>query len=194
MFPLHDLETYPNATGHDDGDTEPMPVEASGDLLILAYMYQKATGSALWAGPAGTYTPLLQKYADYLSVESNGLYIPTQLSTIDGPGPLAGQTNLATKAAVALNAFGVMSQQPPYSETGLNYSSKLYNGGKGGLGLSCDSGLTHFTLQTTDVHDCSDFAFSTAWNPYPDVLLGLGTFPASAVAMQDAFHVSARKE
>ena len=38
-FPLRDLGTYPNATGHDDGDTEPMPVEASGDLLILAYMY-----------------------------------------------------------------------------------------------------------------------------------------------------------
>lgn len=148
----------------------------------------------MWAGLAGTYTSLLQKYADYLSVESNGLYIPTQLSTIDYPGPLADQTNLAIKAAVALNAFSVMSQQPSYSETGLNYSSELYNGGKGGLGLRCDSGLTHFTLQTTDVHNCSDFAFSTTWNLYPDVLLDLGTFPTSAVAMQDAFYVSARKQ
>lgn len=104
----------------------------------------------MWAGPAGTYTPLLQKYTDYLSVESKGLYIPTQLSTIDGPGPLAGQTNLAIKAAVALNTFGVMSHQPSYSETGLNYSSELYNGGKGGLGLRCDPGslIIHCKPQT----------------------------------------------
>ena len=87
-----------------------------------------------------------------------------------------------------------MSQQPSYSETGLNYSSKLYNGGKGDVGLNCDSELTHFTLQITDVHDCSDFAFSTTWNLYSDVLPSSGTFPASAVAMQDAFYVSARKE
>lgn len=38
-FPLHDLGTHPTATGHDDGDTEPILPEASGDLLILAYMY-----------------------------------------------------------------------------------------------------------------------------------------------------------
>ena len=38
-FPLHDLGTCLNATGHDDGDMEPMLPEASGDLLILAYMY-----------------------------------------------------------------------------------------------------------------------------------------------------------
>jgi len=194
VFPLHDLGTYPSATGHDDGDTEPMLPEASGDLFILAYMYQEATRNALWAGLAGTYTPLLQKYVDYLSVESNGLYIPTQLSTIDCPGPLAGQTNLAIKDAVALNAFGVMSQQPSYSDTGLNYSSELCNGGKGGLGPRCDSGLTHFTSQTTDVHNCSDFAFSTTWNLYPGILLGLGTFPTSAVAMRDAFYVGAGKQ
>ena len=94
--------------------------------------------------------PLLQKYADYLGVESKGLHTPTQLGTIDSPGPLAGQTKLAIKAAVALNAFGVMSQQPSYSETGLNYSSELYNGGKGGLGLRCDSGslILHCKSQT----------------------------------------------
>lgn len=44
------------------------------------------------------------------------------------------------------------------------------------------------------MHNCNDFAFSTTWNLYPDVLLGLGTFPTSAVAMQDAFYVSARKQ
>ena len=98
----------------------------------------------MWTGPADTYTPLLQKYADYLSVESKGLYISTLLSAIDGPGPLAGQTNLAIKAVVALNTFGIMSQQPLYSETGLNYSSELYNGGKGGLGFRCGSGSLIF--------------------------------------------------
>ena len=72
---------HPNATGHDDGDTEPIPPEASGDLLILVYMYQKATKSALWAGPASTTrlfskntrTILVLKATDYTYLPSRAL-------------------------------------------------------------------------------------------------------------------------
>ena len=67
-----------------------MPVEASGDLLALAYMYPKATG-ALCGRCQLAPTRLFSKNMR-TTLESNGLYIPTRLSTTDGPGPLAGQT------------------------------------------------------------------------------------------------------
>ncbi|KAF2498472.1 glutaminase [Lophium mytilinum] len=193
-FPVHDLGTYPNATGHDNGNEEHMPVEASSVVLIASLWYAKATGNSIWSGSGGTFTSTLTKYADFLSDENNGLYLPSQLSTIDGPGPLAGQTNLAIKSAVALNAFGVLSGIKKYSDRGLYYASQLYNSSGTGIGQSCGDAAPHFTLQTTDVHDCADYAFSTAFNLYPDVLLGLKTFPQSAVDMEDAFYPTARKE
>jgi hypothetical protein len=30
---VHDLGTYPNATGYNDGNDEPMPVEEAGNML-----------------------------------------------------------------------------------------------------------------------------------------------------------------
>lgn len=193
-FPLHDLGTYPNAIGHDDGNEEHMPVESSSVLLIASFWYAKATGNKIWSGPGGTFIDTLTKYADWLSDENNGLYLPNQLSTIDGPGPMAGQTNLAIKSAVALNAFGVLSGKKKYSDRGVYYASQLYNSTGDGIGQSCGSGTPHFTLQTSDVHDCADYAFSTAFNLFPDVLLDLHTFPQSAIDMQDAFYRTARKE
>jgi len=43
-FFVHDVGThYPNATGHDDGIEEDVPIEETGNLLILAYMYELET-------------------------------------------------------------------------------------------------------------------------------------------------------
>lgn len=39
---------YPNATGHDDGREEHMPLFETSSLFILFYAYQKYTGDASW--------------------------------------------------------------------------------------------------------------------------------------------------
>ena len=68
-FAIHDIGAhYPNATGHDNQKEEDMPVEESGNLILLVYAYVTATRNNAWAMQ---YRPLLKKYADYLAV--NGL-------------------------------------------------------------------------------------------------------------------------
>ena len=41
-YSMHDLGThYPNATGHVEGNDEYMPVEESGDMILMTYAYYK---------------------------------------------------------------------------------------------------------------------------------------------------------
>lgn len=168
---------YPNATGHDDGTAEQMPVEECGDIIILAYMYQLASGDTAWALK---YTSLFRGYADYLV--TNGLYPTTQLSTDDGAGSSPNQTNLAIKAAVALNAYGAMTGQTNYSDTGRRFADILYYQTAG-----TDSGRTHFTLIQGE-----EASWTTAFNLYPDLLLGLNTFPTAASSMQSSWYEKVR--
>ncbi|KAL9025930.1 MAG: hypothetical protein Q9196_005323, partial [Gyalolechia fulgens] len=135
---IHDIgSSYPNATGHDDGQAEQQPIEETGNILILAYAYTKASGSSTWAN---SHRALFQSYANYLV--TNGLNIASQLSTDDGAGPLPNQTNLAIKAAVGLTAFGAMYDDADnYTAIGKQYANELYNSS-----LATDAGKTHFLL------------------------------------------------
>lgn len=114
-----------------------MPVKESGNLILLAYAYVTATGNCTWATK---YKSLFQKYAEYLL--EGGLDKPIQLATNDCCGPLANQTNLAIKVAVALNAYGKLFQAPSYSATGLDFANELYH-----KGLALDTARTHFKLR-----------------------------------------------
>ncbi|KAL9118607.1 MAG: hypothetical protein Q9187_004847 [Circinaria calcarea] len=179
-YPIHDIGThYPNATGHDDQQAEPMPVEESGNLLIMAYAYMLATGKSDFAT---RYHSLFQSYADYLV--ANGLNISFQLSTDDFAGPLANQTNLAIKAAVGLTAFGAMTGMDNYTTVGLNFADQLY-----GQGLGTDAEKTHFTLTYGN-----DNSFTTAFNLYPSTLLNLSTFPTEAFEMETIYYPTIRAE
>ncbi|KAI7488170.1 DUF1793-domain-containing protein [Hortaea werneckii] len=179
-YTLHDLGShYPNATGHDDGIAEPMPVEECGNLLILICMYEKATGKT---DLRFTYSILLQQYAEYL-VE-NGLYPSSQLSTDDGAGEEANQTSLAIKAAIALNAYGVMTGQRSFSDTGRHFAQVLYDERVG-----VDANQTHFLL----VHNDED-SWALQFNLYVDVLLDLRTFSTAALRMQTEFYVTEHDE
>ncbi|KAK4964111.1 hypothetical protein LTR28_004048 [Elasticomyces elasticus] len=179
-FTVHDIGfSYPNATGHNNGTAEEMPLEECGNLIILTYMYQLASGNTSWAVK---YTSLLKGYADYLAL--NGLHPTEQLSTDDGAGPRSNQTGLVIKAAVALNAYGVMTGQTNYSTMGKDFAAALYNNSVG-----TDPGRTHFTLFEAD-----NPSWTMAFNLYPDVLLGLNTFPPAAYAMQSSFYASVRKQ
>ena len=118
-YPMHDLgSSFPNATGHEAGNDEYMPVEEGGNMLIMQAAYYQKTQDADFLS---TYYNLTKQWTGYLIDEA--LMPGNQVSTDDFAGPLANQTNLALKGIIAIQAAAQIANVTGHTDDAANFSS-----------------------------------------------------------------------
>jgi hypothetical protein len=111
----HDLGTYPIASGRDDGG-EGMPVEESGNMLLLCDALAQAEGTANFVTP---WWNELTQWAEYL--KGYGLDPENQLCTDDFMGHLAHNANLSAKAILGLASYGDLCRMRGDNATASTY-------------------------------------------------------------------------
>jgi hypothetical protein len=182
----HDLGTYPQAAGQvygmggDDGGR--MPVEESGNMLIILAALAQQEGSADWVKP---YWPMLTQWADYLVKE--GLDPQKQLCSADMFGHLPRNANLALKAIIGIGGHAQLCELAGRPDDAKKYSAIARDYAAKWLELAKDDGHTRLAYDQPG-------SWSMKHNLIWDRVLGTKLFPDSVGDAEIAWYLKVQKQ
>ncbi len=173
----HDLGTYPIVRGTDDGG-EGMPVEESGNMLLICDAIAREEGSAEFVAK---WWPQLTQWEQYL--EKFGNDPEDQLCTDDFMGHLAHNANLSIKAILAIAAYGDLCRIRGDKQTADRLQEMARGYARHWVEAAGDG--NHFRLAFDKPNTWSQ-KYNLVW----DKILDLHVFPPSVAQQEVAYYKS----
>lgn len=179
-FAAHDVGTYPIANGQTYGGD--MPVEESGNMLILTAAVAEMEGNADYAA---RHWEVLTTWTDYL-VEK-GLDPDSQLCTDDFAGHFAHNANLSVKAVMGVASFGKLASMLGKTDEAEKYLSTAAKMAVEWEKMARDGDHYKLTFDRTGT-------WSQKYNLVWDRLLGFNIFDPEIARKEMAYYLTQQNE
>jgi len=206
VYAEHDIGgSYPNASGHNDGGGENMPVEETANLLIMADAYMRYTPvSGRATSYAQEHYAIFKQWANYLLTVPSGVNYPNALDpqyqnqTDDFTGSIAHSVNLSLKGIIAVGAMGQIASFDGNTADAAYYTQQAQTLIRQWMQMAQNSDSTHLLLQyqeaanpySPDTTGEPDTAWSLKYNAFPDRLLGTNLISPSVLNEEAAFYTT----
>lgn len=183
-FAPHDMGQYPLANGQTYGggertEEDQMPVEESGNLLILVDALARLEKDHAGLDMAAKYWPALTQWANFL--HEHGLDPENQLTTDDFAGHVTHNANLSLKAIDAMEAYADLARLLHHDAEAKKFSADAHSYAKKWIEMAKEG--DHYKL----AYD-SPNTWSQKYNLVWDKVLDYNLFPKSVRDSEIAFY------